>query len=507
MSRTINSLRNIGSTLGGQMLNNLLRFACRTVFLYALGPEYLGISSLFSNVISILNISELGLATAITFSLYKPLAENDRRTVQAIMAFLRNAYRIIALVVLGAGLLLMPALPYLMTGVTDKVNIYHYYLLYLTETVVSYLFFSYKSVLLIADQKKYLVDLVAYACQVAMNLLQMAVLVIWKSFLGYTILFIINHIVTNTVTAILVDRRYPWLRGKAPKLPKEEQKEIYTRIYALGLNKVSTAVGTSTDNLVISTFVSVIAVGLYSNYSMVVQVFQKLLSGVFRALGSSLGHLFATEAREHSAYLFRCLNLLNNYLIVLCSVCFLVMFQPFVCLWAGEEYLLSYGVVIAIVLNFATNYLQNVVQIYREACGTFTRGKYRPLFTVLLNLVISLILVQWFGIAGVLWGSVISRMLTAWWFDAWLLHRVAFGVSPWGYYRQCGTTLVLIGVCTVLMRLVFRNISVGWLALIGMGIACAATVSVVYLLLYGRTTEFTYLKEQGIRILKHKIGE
>ncbi len=505
MSRTSNSLRNVGSTVGGQMLNSILRFACRTVFLHTLGQEFLGISSLYSNVISLLNISELGLSTAITFSLYKPLADNDRQAIRAIMGFFRTAYRIIALVILGAGLMLMPALPYLMTGVTDKVNIYHFYLLYLTETVVSYLFFSYKSVLLIASQKKYIVDLVMYGCQTVVNLLQMAVLIFWKSFLLYMVLLIVNHVVFNIITACLVDYRYPWLRGKAPKLPKEEKKAIFTRIYATGLNKISVAVGTSTDNLVISSFVSVVAVGLYSNYAMVVQVFQKLLSGVFQAVGSSLGNLYATESRQRSAYMFRCLNLLNNYLITLCSVCFLVMFQPFVQLWAGEDYLLSYGVVISIVLNFATNYLQNVVQIYREACGTFTRGKYRPIFTALLNLIISVVLVRWFGIGGVLWGSIISRMITAWWFDAWLLHRAAFGISPWGYYGQCGITLGLCAACTAFMHLIFCKIShPSWGMLILMGLISAGTVTAVYLLIYGTTPEFAYLKKKGLHLLQRQ---
>ena len=503
MSRTSNSLRNMGSAVGGQMLNNLLRFACRTVFLHTLGQEFLGISSLYSNVISILNISELGLSTAITYSLYKPLADNDVEAVRSIMSFFLSAYRVISLLVLAVGLALMPALPHLMTGVTDKVNIYHYYLLYLAETVVSYQFFSYKSVLLIANQKKYVVDMVMYGCQIVMNLLQMAVLIIWRSFLAYTVLFIINNIVFNCITALLVDRRYPWLRGKAKKLSRKERKKILVRIYATGLNKVSVAVGTSTDNLVISSWVSVVAVGLYSNYSMVVQIFQKLLSSIFQAVGSSLGNLYATESPERNAQMFRCLNLFNNYLITLCSVCFLVMFQPFVRLWAGKEYVLGYGVVISIVLNFATNYLQNVVQIYREACGTFVRGKYRPLATAVINLVVSIILVQHFGISGVLWGSIISRMITTWWFDAWLLHRVGFGVSPAHYFVQCGATLGLIAACAFGVILIFKNLTdPGWLMLIVMGLVSALVVSLVYLLFYGRTPEFAYLKAKGLSFVK-----
>ena len=505
MSRTSNSLRNMGSSLGGQMLNNLMRFACRTVFLHTLGKEFLGISNLYSNVISILNISELGLSTAITYSLYRPLAENDRDRVRSIMGFLKTAYRVIALVITAAGLLLLPALPSLMTGVTDRVNIYHYYLLYLAETVVSYLFFSYKSVLLIADQKKYLVDIVMYGCQTVMNLLQMLVLVVLHSFLGYTLLFIVDHIVFNIVTAILVDRRYPWLRQKAPKLSAGEKREICTRIYATGLNKISVAVGTSTDNLVISSFVGVTAVGLYSNYAMVVQIFQKLISGIFRALGSSLGNLYATESRQRNAWMFRCLNLLNNYCVAVCSVCFLILFQPFVALWAGEDYVLSFGVLVSVVLNFATNYLQIVVQIYREACGVFVRGKYRPLLTAGINLVLSVILVRKYGIAGVLWGSILSRLVTSWWFDAWMLHRHGFGISPAGYYLQCIVTLGLSGGTAFLLARIFSVLeSPGWGLLLVMGFVGAATVTLVYGILYGRTEEARYLLQKGLAILKRK---
>lgn len=505
MSRTTNSLRNAGAAVAGQLLNNLLRFACRTVFLYTLGKEYLGISGLYANVITILSITELGFGTAITFSLYEPLSRDDWETVKSLMLFFRNAYRIIALAVLVLGLGLTPLLPRLMTGVTDKINIYHYYLLYLAQSVVSYLFFSYKSVLLVADQRKYTVDYIAYACQIGMALAQMAVLLLWRSFLAYTVLQILCSAAQNVFTAWVVDRRYPYLKGKAAKLAPEQRKSIVTRVYAMSLNKICNAVGTATDNLVISSFVSVLAVGLYSNYEIIVQIFQKLLKGIFTAFTSSLGNLFATERRERTAFLFRCLNMLNNGFIILCGACFLTLFQPFIALWAGEDYLLSYPVVITIVLNFATNYLQNVVQIFREACGVFVRGKYRPVATTVLNLGISLLLVKPMGIAGVFWGSIFSRMVTTWWFDAWLLCRTCFGVSPRRYYWESGLTVVLTGLCAGLVELLFRSHpAVTWPLLIFKAVTCAVISMGTWLLLNFRTPEFAYLKETGVALLKRK---
>lgn len=497
MSRTTNSLRNAGAAVSGQLLTGLLRFACRTVFLHTLGKEYLGISSLYANVLTILSLSELGFSTAITFSLYDPLARDDRDTVRALMAFFQNAYRVIACVILALGLLLMPLLPKLMTGVTDKIDIYHYYLLYLLQSVVSYLFFSYKSVLLIADQKKYTVDYIAYGCQLAMALLQMAVLVLWKSFLAYTLLQIFTSIAQSMLTAFVVDRKYPYLKGKAPKLDRETRKDIVSRVYALSLNKISVTVGTATDNLIISSFVSVLAVGLYSNYEMVVQLVQRFLKSIFNAFTSSLGNLYATESRERSAFLFRCLNMVNNFCIILCGTCFLTLFQPFVTLWAGPDYLLAYPVVVTIALNFATNYLQNVVQIFREACGAFVLGKYRPVATAVLNLGISILLVKPMGIAGVFWGSIISRMVTTWWFDAWMLCRACFGVSPARYYGECGLTLLLTFLCAGAVELLFRSLpAVTWPLLLLKGAVCVVLVCMLCPLLCCRTKEFAYLKQK-----------
>lgn len=503
MSRTTNSLRNAGTAVAGQLVNYLLRFVVRTVFLYTLGKEYLGIPALYANVLTILGISELGLSTAISFSLYEPLARDDRETVRSLMGFFRQAYRWVAAAVLVLGLCLMPALPHLMTEVTDKVNIYHYYLLYLAQSVVSYLFFSYKSVLLTADQRKSTVDTIAYACQILTTLLQMAALLVWRSFLLYTLLQIGGSILQSMTTAWIVDRRYPYLRGKPPALDKETRKTIFSRVYAMFLNKICLAVGTATDNLVISSCISVLAVGLYSNYDLVVQVVQKVVKSMFTAFTSSLGNLYTTERRERSAFTFRCLNLLNNGIIVFCTTCFLTLFQPFIQLWLGESYLLSNFVVLTIALNFATNYLQNVVQIFREACGAFVRGKYRPIFSAVLNLGLSLLLVRRIGIAGVFLGSIISRMVTAWWFDAWIVCRACLGISPARYYGECGLTLALTALCSGAVELIFRSIPISSLAvLIGKGLVCAAICGGVCLLVSFRSPEFAYLKEVSLEQLR-----
>lgn len=505
MSRTKNSILNVMTSIGGQLLTNVLRWICRVAFIYTLGKNYLGISSLYSNILTILSLSELGLGSAITYSLYKPLSENDRETVRSLMAFFKNAYRWIGIAVLVLGVCLMPFLPYLMTGSTEVINIYLYYLLYLAQTVVSYLFFAYKAILLTADQKKYIVDVVMYVLQIVMNVVQIIILFIWQSFFAYTAAVIVYNIVQNMVVSFIVDRKYPYLKGPAEKLSKEQRRDVFSRVYAMSLYRISSVVGTATDNLIISSNISVIMVGLYDNYYMIIQVIQKLLKGVFEAFTSSLGNFYVLESRERNEFMFRSLNLANSWLLAFCSVCFAVLLQPFIQLCFGEEYILDYTVVIVIVINFATNYMQNVVQIYIDASGLFVKGKYRAVMTAVLNLGISIILVKCIGLSGVFLGSIISRMVTTWWYDAWLLYRHGFHKSPLPYFRNCLSTTILIIVSTVFVwRFTMLWQGTTWLGIFIKGIMCVVVVNGIYFLIYGRSQEFKYLLSK-IKVIQKKI--
>lgn len=505
MSRTKNSLLNITASIGGQLLTNVLRWICRMVFIYTLGKAYLGISSLYANILTILSLSELGLGSAITYSLYKPLAENDTETIRSLMAFFKKAYRWIGIAVLILGLCLMPFLPYLMTGSTDVINIYLYYLLYLVQTVVSYLFFAYKSILLTADQKRYIADVVMYILQIVMNAVQIVILFVWRSFLAYTVAVIIYNIVYNMAVAFVVDRKYPYLKGTSKKLSREQYKDVFSRVYAMSLYRICNIVGTSTDNLIISANISVIAVGLYDNYYMIIQVIQKLLTGVFQAFTSSLGNFYVLESKGRNEFLFRALNLANSWLIAFCSVCFAVLLQPFIQLCFGSEYLLDDTVVIIIVINFATNFMQNVVRIYRDASGLFVRGKYRAVLAAVMNLIISIILVKKIGLAGVFLGSIISRMVTTWWFDAWILYKYGFHTSSWPFFRNFLATMLLTVLSTVLVqKIAVPWQQVSWASIVIKGILSVVITNGIYLLVYGRSEEFRYLADKVKRILTKK---
>ena len=507
MGRTINSLKNIKMNMFGQVLMNIMGFICRTVFIKTLGKEYLGISSLYGNILLLLSVSELGFSNAVTYSLYRPLAENDTDKIASLMCFFRKAYRVVGLVILGLGLILLPFLPVLMNGTTDKVNIYLYYLLYLFQTATTYFFFSYKQVLLLADQKRYVADKFAYSIKGISVIAQIICLLVYPSFFIYTLIGIGTGVAVNLIVSIEVDRRYPYIKGEAKKLPKSDIKAMFEQVYASFLNRVCNIVGQATDNLIISSNINVLMVGLYDNYAMIVAVFQNILSNALHAFNGSLGNLYATEGKEKNEKIFRSLNLLNLWFVIFTSVCFLVIFQPFITLWIGEEYLFDKWVVFIIVMNYATNNMQGVTYIFRQATGLFVVGKYRPVASVISNLVLSLVMVRSMGVGGVFLASIISRMSLAWWYDAWVVYKKGFEKSPLGFYADSVMAAIWITMLSAAIQWMtnWMGIPVSWIGLIARGFICAVVVNLVLLLWYGRREEFNLLKEKGMEILRRKM--
>jgi O-antigen/teichoic acid export membrane protein len=217
--------------------------------------------------------------------------------------------------------------------------------------------------------------------------------------------------------------------------------------------------------------------------------------------------LYATEGKEKNEKIFRSLNLLNLWFVIFTSVCFLVLFQPFITLWIGEEYLFEQWVVFIIVMNYATNNMQGVTYIFRQATGLFVVGKYRPVASVISNLVLSLIMVRSMGVGGVFLASIISRMTLAWWYDAWIVYKKGFGKSPWGFYIDSAMAAAWIALLSkgIQVWIALIDLPVSWGGLIVRGFICTVVVNLTLLLWYGRREEFNLLKEKGMEILRRKM--
>ncbi len=493
--RTINSIKSISTGFLGQFLTISLQFISRTVFIHILGKEYLGISGLFTNVLHVLNMTELGIGTAIVYSLYKPLAENDKNKVSANLNFLKKSYFIIGCTIAGVGLLLIPFLPYIMKEITYQVNINVIYILYLFQSVASYWFFAYKGALLQADQKKYMANLIRYFVAVITVFIQIGTLVLFKSFMAYTIIGIASQVCVNIITARKVDKLYPYIKSnKNESLSKLEQKQIFKNIYGLSMYKINSTIVRSSDNIVISSFISTIAVGLYSNYHMIVGALLTMNKMIITSFTASVGNLYVTESKEKSVFVFRCLSFLSFWLYGFCSICLWILINPFISLWVGKDYLFNDFTVFVIVLDFLMDGYQRVPILYKDACGLFWQGRYRPFATTILNILLSIALAPSIGIAGVLLGTIISRLFTTWWFEPWLIYKYAFNSSCIKYfYKYISFFLLVIVTAAIVQVLCTPFTSVNWMSFIIRGLLSCLVPNLTFFLVYRNTEEFKYL--------------
>jgi len=321
MSRTSNSIRNMTVSIAGQMLTVIFQFITRTVFINALGTQYLGITGLFTNIISMLSLTELGVGTAIIYKLYKPIEQNDEHRIYLLMKFYKAVYKIIGIAILVIGLIILPFLKSIIKDDISFVNIYFIFLLYLLQSVASYLFFAYKSALIHANQKEFITTGIGYVFVLISNILQIIALSIFKNFTLYVTISIFTTVAMNMVISIICDRMYPFINKKSnDTIDKSEIKQIFKDCYALLIYKANAVVLNATDNMVLSTFVGLSIVGIYSNYLMIFTFINTILTKIFSAITAGLGNLHASGDKEHEYEVFKNINFISFVLFTVSSL-------------------------------------------------------------------------------------------------------------------------------------------------------------------------------------------
>lgn len=432
--RTKNSIKNVIIALSGQLVNVLAAFACRTVFVYVLGAEYLGVNGLFSNILSMLSLAELGVGSAIIYYMYSPLADRDEEKLKSLTAFYAKAYKIIALVVALAGVVLIPFLREIIGVNTAIDDIEIIYLLFLSNSVVSY-FFSYKSAILMADQKNYVVVVRQQAFKLVQTAFQIFVLFAFRAYILYLAIQIICNLASNILISIKADSLYPYLKEKDIKpLNSNEKNIIFKYVRAAMYHKIGDVVVNSTDNILISHYVGVFWVGLYSNYILIIQMLNAFIGQVFTAITGSIGNLNAKETKEKSYEVYNKIFFLNFWIYGFCSVCLWNLFNPFIMMWLGQGYILDIKIVLLIVINFFIAGMRQCNLAYSGTLGLFWNDRYKPLFESIINLVVSIILLKKIGIMGVLLGTLISTLTTSFWIEPYILYKHGFAEKTQVYF-------------------------------------------------------------------------
>ena len=409
--RIKNSIKNTIAAMSSNILTIIIGLIAQAVFIRILGTEYLGINGLFTNIISMLGIVELGIGSAIVYNLYKPIANRDKETIKSLMNFYKKAYHIIALVVFIIGISIIPFLSYFIGETIVDININLVYILFIIDIVCSYLL-TYKRSLLYADQKNYIVNIIHMIYLVILNISQLLFLYITKNYYLYLAIKIIMRILENIIITIIVNKKYQYIKeNNIKKLDKKIEKDIFKKVKALFFHKIGSFIVLGTDNLIISRYLGIVTVGLYSNYYMIINALNTLFNQAITALTPSVGNLLVEKNSNKNFEVFRKVRFINFWIATFTSVALLIIMNSFITIWIGEAYLLSNLVLITLVINFFMTMMRNSYSTFKEAAGIFHEDRYVPIIESFVNIVASIILLKYFGLAGVFMGTIISGLI------------------------------------------------------------------------------------------------
>lgn len=491
--------------MGLGLIAILVSFIAQRVFIEYLNVDYLGVNGLFTNIISMLAVVELGLGSAIVYHLYKPLADKDTNRINLLMGFYKKGYRVIALIVLLIGLGILPFLPLIVTDSNVPVNLNIIFLLFVGDAALSYMM-SYKRSILYADQKNYVINMVRIGSLISLNIAQIIILALTQNYYLYIIIKIISTLAENAILNYLVSKRYPLLEKATEPLDSETKQDIFRKAKGLLFHKIGTLVIQGTDNIVISIFFGIQVVGLYSNYFLVLAAIGSMFTQISSAITASVGNLLLSKDSAKHYTVFKRIFFANFWIGAVAAIGFLVAIDSFIALWMGEEFILSIGVAVTLAVSLYLTLVRSTIHAFKTAAGIFHEDRYVPILEAVVNLVASLILLHIFGLAGVFMGTICSVLVVHLYSYPHFVYTKLFDRSYTDYYKEFFkffTLAVALGALTysiaasipapnTLLRFTYDVLSV------------LIVPNVILFLLYRRSDEYSYYIKL-IKKMKNKL--
>ena len=502
--RLKNSIRNTVSGVACRVITILFPFIIRTVIIKKIGIDYAGLNGIFTSVLMMLSISELGFGSALVYSMYKPIAEADNEKVCALLNFYRKVYRIVGCIILALGLAILPFIRSFIHGeVPADINVYVLYLVFLLNTVIGYFAFSYKSALLTASQREDISNRIIIYVSVAMYTAQLVVLCLWKNYMVYVLLMPVFTVITNVVRAVVVDKVYPQYRCRG-SIEKHELKEIYKNVGALIGDRIGWTVLLSSDTIVISSALGLTAVACYTNYYMIISALRSFVMVLFDSIRPSVGNSIVTENSEKNYRDFCKITSLFLLISGFCSISMICLFQPFMRIWVGEEYLLSTATVIMFGVYFFGWKMLDVLVLYRDAAGMWWSDRFRPYVVSILNIAMNILLVHLYGLEGVVFATLFTSVCMSYPWILFILFKGYFKDKPWNYLkhlaRQSGIVLIAGALTYFLCQYVVAGYSIAKFVLRIM--ICVVVPNVIFMLTIGRSSD---VREIILKLTKGRI--
>lgn len=507
LERTKNTARNMIFGSISKVYNLAVPFVLRTIMIYTLGMQYVGLNSVFTSVLQVLNLAELGVGSAMIYSMYKPLAEGDTVKIGALMNLYKVYYRIIGAFILVAGLALMPFIPNLISGeIPDDMNIYILYGINLGATVLSYWLFAYKNCLLFVHQRNDITEKISMIINTIKYVLQIGALIIFKDYYIFIIITLVTGAALNIVTALVVDKLYPQYKAIG-KLEKSEIKLINGRVRDLVTGKIGYIIVEQSDTLIISAFLGLTLLAQYQNYYFILTSIMGFLMIIANSANAGIGNSLVTETPQKNFNDFNKFTFLFVWLGIVCVCCFAGLYQPFMKLWVGEENLLDYPMVIMFCVYFFVKLLNTLFNLYKDAAGIWNQDKYRCLVVALSNLGMNLVMVQFWGLYGILLSTILSMLFIG---IPWLLRNLFTCVFKHSAKKYVSKLLVytLIGIvlcvaCAFVSGyIVFDSLILTILVRLAV---CGFIPNAVMFVLFFRSAEFKGLVSMANSLTKGKI--
>lgn len=501
--RTKDSILNITSNFIITLSKTILTFVVRTVFIKTLGAEILGLNGLLINILSMLSLAELGISTAINFSLYKPIANNDIESISKLMSFYKKAYRVIGYIISLLGLILMFFLDYFIKDYNNIENLYITYLLFLLNTVSTY-FISYKETLITADQKSYKLTIINFLSIITMNILQIIFLIFTKNYIMYLIIQFIAEFIRRILVNRYITKKYNNINFLSKeKLNQEDKDTLISNVKAMFFHKIGDYCVNSTDNLIISKIIGILTVGIYSNYLTVINMVNTFITLIYSSITASFGNLVATETVEKRLQVFNKINFVGYIIYGTCSLIFINIFNIFINIWIGKDYLLDINVVILIVINFYLSGMRVPLSTAKNAAGIYRQDKYVPIIQAFINLFISIILAKYIGLIGILIGTFISNIFASTQ-RPYVVFKYVFKKSTKEYYISYLKNVTILLIAQLLITYTIRclHLEENFITMIIIAIITIIIYLVLNIIIYHNKEEYKYIRDIVKKILK-----
>lgn len=497
------SLLNIIGSLGSYFISTIFTFITQMFLVKTLGVEYSGVNGLFTNILTMLSIAELGIGTTIIYKLYEPLAKNDTESIKSWMQFYKMCYRIVAVLVLVVGTIIIPIVPKIVgtVSITDDISLL--YFISLLDTVFSYTM-TYKRSLIYADQKNYIINVVHIGYTLFMNITQIFSLIVLKNYVVFLIIKIIYRLLENIILNIYANKNYPYIREEYIKLPKKEVTDVFDRVKAMFLQKISYVVNKGIDSIIITMNLGVVSAGYYSNYTIIVNALTAIIFQVVSSLTASVGNLLTEKNKTKSYNVYKKINMFDSFLTGVGICGFLAIIDNFIEIWIGKEYILSIYITISFAIYIYSDSIRRTMTLFKDSAGICKEDKNNYIIMALINLIASIILCQKIGMSGVILGTAISYIYLIVYSYPKYIFKQLFNENVKSYYKDNFVYFIFILLSSIVSFFIGKYISLNTLVLsiLFKGILSVIVSCIIFTIIFHKTSEYDYYFQILTKILR-----